>query len=195
TTTTTNSTSQNPPGDEIFSYGLFLYDVDPDNDGYRIVDIDADAWTEAHFPRHIIVPQTINGKQVTAIGKEALAEIDISKVTLPEGLIDIYQKAFYRCRAEEINIPSTVRYIGGGAFQECYFLRSITVPEGVTMIYDNTFRCCTYLETLILPNTIEYVGFYAFSQLQTLTTLTLPKNCEVNETAFNYSPNLKVKYQ
>ena len=140
-----------------------------------------------------LFPQTINGKQVTAIGNSAFS-VDTDKIVLPEGLIDIYQKAFYQCRATEINIPSAVRYIGSAAFQKCYFLTGITIPEGVDIIRDNTFRECTYIESITLPSTLVYIGNYAFSQCQTLTSLTVPRDCEVESTAFNYS-NIEVEYK
>lgn len=194
TTSTTGSSSQNPPEDGVMVYDIFLYDVDPDNDGYRILGIDPDYLAYQSPPREIVVPQKINGKQVTAIGNSAFS-IDTDKIVLPEGLIDIYTKAFYQCRATEINIPSTVIYIGSAAFQKCHFLKSITLPTGVDTVRDYTFRECTYLESVTFEGTITYVGHYAFAQCQTLTTLRFPKNCEVESTAFNYSPNLNVEYK
>ena len=101
----------------------------------------------------------------------------------------------YKDNIEKINIPSTVIYIGSGAFRKCHFLKSIEIPEGVDTIRDNTFRECTYLESITLPSTLEYIGNYAFSQLQTLTNITIPSDCEVESTAFNYSPNLEIEYK
>lgn len=174
-------------------YDIFLYDVDPDNDGYRILGIDPDYLAYQSPPRKIVVPKKINGKQVTAIGNSAFS-IDTDKIVLPEGLIDIYTKAFYQCRATEINIPSTVVYIGRSAFYECHFLKSITVPEGVTEIKDYTFYYCTYLENITLPSTLECVGMYAFSLCETLTKITVPSDCEVHPLAIR-SSNIQVEYK
>ena len=193
--TTNGSVNQDPPEDEGGVYDIFLYDVDPDNDGYRILGLDPEYLSWQSPPDELIIPETINGVQVTAIGTGAFKGVQSTTIVLPNGLIDIYKEAFYNCGAKNINIPSTVRYIGSAAFQKCHFLLSITVPEGIDIIRDNTFRECTYIESISLPSTLEYVGNYAFAQCQTLTTLTLPKNCEVESTAFNYSPSLNVDYK
>lgn len=194
TTTTTTAGNGGSQSGEVYVYDIFCYDVDPDNDGYRILGLDPDFLAYQSVPREIVVPKTINGKQVTAIGNSAFS-LDTDKIVLPEGLIDIYPNAFYQCRATEINIPSTVVYIGSSAFKKCYFLESITIPAGVDTIRDETFRECTNLASVTVKGNVSYVGNYAFAQLQTLTSLTLPKGCEAESTAFNYSPNLTVKYE
>ncbi len=196
TTTTTTAESQTPniPQDGGV-YDIFLYDVDPDNDGYRILGIDPEYLSWQSPPDVLEIPAKINGVQVTAIGKRAFEGVQSSTIILPEGLLDIYQYAFYSSGAKNINIPSTVIYIGKGAFQKCHFITSITIPDGVDIIYDDTFRECTYLERVTLPDTLNYIGFYAFAQCKTLTSLTVPKNCTVESTAFNFSPNLTVEYK
>jgi hypothetical protein len=193
--TTNGSVNQDPPEDEGGVYDIFLYDVDPDNDGYRILGLDPEYLSWQSPPDELIIPETINGVQVTAIGTGAFKGVQSTTIVLPNGLIDIYKEAFYNCGAKNINIPSTVRYIGSAAFQKCHFLLSITVPEGVDIIRDNTFRECTYIESISLPSTLEYVGNYAFAQCQTLTSITIPSDCNVEDTAFNYSPNLEVEYK
>ena len=196
TTTTTQSTQKpNPPEDEYGVYGYYLYDIDPDNNGYRILGIDPDYLAYQSPPDILEIPRKINGIQVTAIGANAFEGMPSTKIILPEGLIDIYKNAFYNSRVEEINIPSTVIYIGSAAFQKCHFLKSIEIPNGVNTIRDNTFRECTYLESVILPDTLIYIGNYAFAQLQTLTSIIVPIDCEIEDTAFNYSPNLEVEYK
>ena len=196
TTTTTTTGTQNPnEPDEGGVDGIFLYDVDPDNDGYRILGIDPEYLSWQSPPDVLEIPAKINGVQVTAIGKRAFEGVQSTTIILPEGLLDIYQYAFYGSGAKNINVPSTVIYIGKGAFQKCHFLTSIELPDGVDTIRDDTFRECTYLESVTLPDTLDYIGFYAFAQCQTLTSLTVPKSCIVESTAFNYSPNLTVEYK
>lgn len=194
TTTTTGTQSPNEP-DEGGVDGIFLYDVDPYNDGYRILGIDPDYLSWQSPPDVLEIPAKINGVQVTAIGERAFEGVQSSTIILPEGLLDIYQYAFYSSGAKNINIPSTVIYIGTGAFQKCHFITSITIPDGVDIIRNDTFRECTYLERVTLPDTLNYIGFYAFAQCKTLTSLTVPQNCTVESTAFNFSPNLTVEYK
>ncbi len=58
----------------------------------------------------VVIPEEIEGKRVTAIGKDAF--ICISSVT-------------------SIKIPDSVTKIGSGAFNFCCSLTSITIPDGV----------------------------------------------------------------
>lgn len=44
--------------------------------------------------------------------------------------------AFKRLEFEEIVIPESVVYIGYGAFEDCYRLRKITIPESVRLMGD-----------------------------------------------------------
>lgn len=195
TTTTQNTQNPDPPEDIPGVYGIYIYDVDPDNNGYRILGIDPEYLAWQSPPDTLEIPQKINGVQVTAIGANAFEGIPSTKIVLPEGLIDIYKNAFYQSRVEEINIPSTVVYIGSAAFQKCHFLKTVTIPSGVDTIRDNTFRECTYLESVTFLGDLTYVGNYAFAQCQTLRSIIVPSGCEVEDTAFNYSPNLEVEYK
>ncbi|MGL4731022.1 MAG: leucine-rich repeat domain-containing protein, partial [Clostridium sp.] len=78
----------------------------------------------------IVIPSTIGGKEVTAIGKKAFTE---------KGLISV-------------KIPDTVKNIGEGAFEECKSLKSITIPEKVASIGNNAFENCTSLKSITIDN-------------------------------------------
>ena len=194
-TTTTKENIGNPDSSESYPkvYDIFLYDIDPDNNGYRILGLDPDFLNWQSPPNELVIPQKIDGVQVTAIGNSAFKGVQSQKIVLPEGLLDIYKNAFYNSGAQQIDIPSTVIYIGSAAFQKCHFLKKVTIPNGVDMIRDNTFRECTYLESVTLPDTLEYIGHYAFAQLETLTYIKIPSECDVESTTFNNSPNLNVE--
>lgn len=193
TTTTTGSASGNQPSDEVYVYDIYLYDVDPDNDGYRILGLDPDYLAWQSPPDTLTIPKTINGKQVTAIGNNAFRGVQSSTIVLPEGLLDIYKEAFYNSGARSINIPSTVIYIGEAAFKKCHFLQSISIPNGVNQIKKETFRECTNLASIILPNSLETIGLYAFAQCKTPQTVKIPRGCDVDSTAFNNS-EITVEY-
>lgn len=71
--------------------------------------------------QEVTIPETINGLPVTEIYDEAfISQTEITKITLPNGLKRIKTGAFAFCSAlAEMNIPSSVEFIGSSAFLDC----------------------------------------------------------------------------
>ena len=67
------------------------------------------------------VPNTFNGKPVTAIGEKLFYERnEIERIYLPKNLTSIGDVAFNGCRyLKKINIPANVTRIGKRAFEYC----------------------------------------------------------------------------
>ena len=63
-----------------------------------------------------------------------------TEVVVPEGVVTIGTMAFYASNVTKVTLPSTVKYIDGSAFGECYNLESINLPEGLISIGDRAFR-------------------------------------------------------
>ena len=70
-----------------------------------------------------------------------------------------------------ITIPSTVNYnnksyavtsIGDRAFNNCWDLTSITIPEGVTSIGEYAFSGCSGLTSITIPEGVTSIGENAF---------------------------------
>ena len=71
----------------------------------------------------------------------------------------------------EITIPESVTYlgkkyqvqgVGSSAFNDCWKLTKITLPNSMTYIADSAFYCCTDLYELKLPSSIKNIGVDAF---------------------------------
>ncbi len=78
--------------------------------------------------------------RVVSIGSEAFRGNSVIKsVVLPNDLINIGQSAFANCNSlTEIDIPQTVRYISGYAFN-CTPIAEVTLPDADVVIGDNAF--------------------------------------------------------
>ena len=101
-------------------YGDYLYYSVLDDGTVQITDCETGAET-------VVIPDTIDGKSVTSIGKYA----------------------FYYCSSlKSITIPSSVTSIGDYAFSGCTSLTNITIPSSVTSIGDYAFSGCKSLTTI-----------------------------------------------
>lgn len=57
-----------------------------------------------------------------------------------------------------LTFPSTLKYIGDGAFASCESLINVIIPEGIKAIYTGTFTNCFALEKVDIPYSVEYIG-------------------------------------
>jgi hypothetical protein len=64
----------------------------------------------------VVIPETVNGIQVTAIGYRAFASNDLTSVTIPSSVISIGNEAFNRNRLTSVTIPGNCVIIGQNAF-------------------------------------------------------------------------------
>ena len=87
-----------------------------------------------------------------------------SAVDVKEGTTSIATYAFDYCNMPAVNLPKSLKCIGGNAFRDCSRLTSISIPSSITRIGDNIFltECRTSnLQTLIL--TVDSIEEYCKS--------------------------------
>ena len=81
--------------------------------------------------------------------------------------------------------------IGFGAFQYCFNLTSISIPNSVTSIGNGAFSACTTLTSVIVPNSVTSIGSYLFSGCERLISVTLSNNLtSIDGNVFSRCPNL-----
>ena len=142
----------------------------------------------------IDVPESIGGKNVTAIGKDAFrGNYYLESVTLPQSVTSIEDLAFAYCDAlQNINIPQNVTNIGVSAFLSCESLTSITIPSGVTSINDVAFAYCTSLKSIELPDHLVSIGVSAFGGCKSLENIVIPAEVtSVGSRAFSACTSLE----
>ncbi len=171
----------------------------------------------------LALPETVGGCPVTSLGPDCFAAgagasdglrlVDaarepppapvrapgnLSRLSLPEGVRTIGDRAFARCgQLARLRLPRALTSLGPRAFEQCGALEHIELPDGVTELAEYTFsQCrklrrvtlparlerlerqafynCTALEALDLPDTVTFVGSGLFMNCRSLARLSLP---------------------
>ncbi len=100
-----------------------LFSTRTDYDGY----FEVYQYDGKTMPDKLVVPGTINGKTVEAIGAEFVSDSSVKEVVLPETVKVIKYSAFENCSSlKTLNIPTCVETIGIYAFSGCPALTNFT---------------------------------------------------------------------
>ena len=88
---------------------------------------------------------------------------DNLKTVIITGGYSIYDSAFNRCFSlTNIIIPESITSVGNSAFAHCNSLTSISIPEKVISIGVYAFEYCSSLEDVTIGSNVESIGSYAF---------------------------------
>ena len=111
----------------------------------------------------------------------------IRKVELGSGVTSIGGNAFQNCYSlSSITIPDSVTSISNSVFGNCYSLSSITIPDGVTSIGTYAFSNCYSLSSITIPDGVTSIDNYAFSRCYSLSSITIPDGVtSISNSVFN----------
>ena len=165
----------------------------------------------------VSVPSTVTASDgstyvVTKIADEAFeGQKQLTKVTIPETVVEIGDKAFAGTSIEEVKIPAATTTIGEGVFQGCESLKTIDLSESaITEVPADAFNG-TALKAVEIPATVTTIGARAFKDTalksvstdaatvarsafagcESLKSASLPKATEIGKYAFNGAAKLK----
>ena len=98
----------------------------------------------------------------------------ITNVTLPSGLTNIGNFAFYGCSSlSAIILPANVTSIGYSAFNSCSSLTSVIIPESVISMDNYAFYGCSSLSSVTLGTNLSSMGDYVFFNCGQLAELNI----------------------
>jgi len=109
---------------------------------------------------------------ITEIGQLAFYSNKFTSVQLPTSLKKIDDKAFLSSKLSSIVIPDSVEYIGESAFQYSDSLKRVKLSKKLKKIEPYSFESCG-LGFLEIPAGVTEIGDYAFSS-NALTSVALP---------------------
>ncbi len=127
------------------------------------------------------------------IGANAFRASGLKEVTIPNSVKNINENAFQNCgNLEKVIIGDGVTTIGQAAFDFCWNLKSVQIGNGVTSIGHSAFATCVSLTSVKIPDTVVSIGADAFANCQALETVKLSDNLtNINPSTFIYCYSLK----
>ncbi len=123
---------------------------------------------------------------VTKLGEAAFAGTKITALTLSKGLNEIPNLLCYQCYSlKTVKIPAGITRIGDGAFMECESLTGVTLPEGLLSIGNRAF-----MQDVEMVQ--AYYGYFGGKKKATaLASLKLPASLQtIGENAFTACDSL-----
>lgn len=151
------------------TYESFTYEVNADNT------LTITAFTNLH-QSSVTVPETIDGKTVTAIGDNVFkGKSSLKTVKIPNSVISIGNYAFYGCKnITSVTLGTGVKTLGTNCFNLCESLTSIQLSN-IETIGEFAFYGCKKLTTVNLGNALTEIPKRAFSDCELLSSITFPK--------------------
>ncbi len=155
---------------------------------------------------NVIVPETLNGFKVTALGKLSFSKDyhdtayentthpnnQITSITLPETLTEIGRSAFAGNNSLEIiNIPSMLSEIPDECFWHCSSIENIEIPKNIKKIGDSAFESCVSLNSIFIHENIKEISDEAFRGCTSLATVEMLGVEKIGQCAFKNCTKLK----
>ncbi|MBE6666687.1 MAG: hypothetical protein E7607_00045 [Ruminococcaceae bacterium] len=140
--------------------------------------------------QYLQIPSEIGGYAVTGIADNAFSKSSseiYKKITIPESVTIIGERAFEGCAGIEIVVEGALRRVGEWAFDGCTGLKSVTFDENVELIAPESFQS-TGLTFVYIPESVQAIEENAFSDCADLQRVILhAKNISILDSAFRDS--------
>ena len=138
------------------------------------------AFTGTNNTSHILKKDTTVNAFVHRVYTNCVQKIEMG------ANVSIGTYAFNHCYSlVSITIPNEVAGISSNAFQNCYSLVSVTIPDRVTRTEPYTFDACYSLTNIAIPIGVTKISSYAFSFCESLISITVPSGLtNISDNAF-----------
>ncbi|GHV28783.1 hypothetical protein FACS1894167_06760 [Synergistales bacterium] len=109
----------------------------------------------------------------------------LSTALLPPRLERLGSYSFASSGIKIAVIPSTVYWLGEGAYSNCGNITEMRITENIATLPDKLFMGCGALKKVTLHNRIESIGAMAFAECASLASLTVPDSVtQIGDYAF-----------
>lgn len=122
---------------------------------------------------HVLIPDTIDGLPVTALGHRAFYEKTVTTVVVPDSVTEIGDLCFSGDNyLVSLKLPDGLAELPYGALESCFRLIDFDLPQGLKKISASALQFNQYLTHLTLPSSlteIEQLNFIGLFGLESLT--------------------------
>lgn len=122
---------------------------------------------------HVLIPDTIDGLPVTALGHRAFYEKTVTTVVVPDSVTEIGAACFSGDNyLVSLKLPDGLKRLPPASLESCMRLYDFDLPQSLEKIYSSVFEFNYYLTHLTLPSSlteIEQLNFIGLHGLQSLT--------------------------
>ena len=142
---------------------------------------------------HVVIPKTIDGKNVVAI-EGAFSSSNIVSLVMPDTVLYVSWGAFNGCeKLTDIKMSESLITVGWGSFTNCRSLTDIDLSmDSLQYIEQEAFKGCQNLKTINFGNNIIRIRDRAFYDCTSREEIILPKNLqEIGECAFGNCSGVK----
>ncbi len=95
--------------------------------------------------------------------------------TVPSSVKKIAEGAFENCnKLTRITIPDSVTYIGKECFVNASALTSVRLSSNINKLRDESFRGCKSLQSITIPSSVRTIENRVFERCQSLKRISLP---------------------
>lgn len=139
----------------------FTVSADEGDFWYTVIDGEATLTGYTGFGGDVIIPSTLGGYPVTAIGEWVFSNCqELTGVRIPSTVKKIGEWAFSFCGGlTDLEIPGSVKIFETNAFCQCTALKKLEISENVTEIMLGAFQGCAGLESITVSELSE--NYYA----------------------------------
>lgn len=179
-------------GDTFNADGCSYLVLSENSDGGEVSLVSSLTDTDLSVPAAV----SYNGMEyaVTAIAPDACKNSSLTTVSLPTGLREIGKGAFQNCKKlTTVSLPSSLTTIGYFAFAGCSELNNIIIPDNVVYIGRQAFAGCVSLTSINIPSNVQYIGEDMFLNCSELTQVSLPQEMAcIKEGTFEMCPKVNL---
>ena len=146
-----------------------------------------------NYSGNITIPDLVSSGalafSVTGMNDRAFAGTSITGIALPNKVEYLGEYVFENCKdLSEVTLPRYIAYYGEGLFKGCSSLTSVIWPEGFNEVKAWQYAG-TGIKSLDVPENITVIGANAFSRCPDLTSLTFDYEIPaIGDQAFYGSP-------
>jgi hypothetical protein len=115
----------------------------------------------------------------------------LKMVEISEDLVVLGEEAFFDTGIESISLPNTIKGLNENTFGMCRNLKHIKLPDGIEVLPSRFLQGCSSLTSIDLPESLKSINRYAFIGCTGLTEISFPKSVfRIDGSVFSGCDNL-----